>query len=379
MDQTVMATYGEAQVDERHKTWDMLKYIRSTNDLPWLCVGDFNEVLHREEHVGVNERSWTQIAGFREAVDVCGLYDLGYRGVPWTFEKRVAGGSFFRVRLDRGLATPAWCARFPEAEVHHLAAYATSDHLPILVKLDPRSEQQKQRRHGLFRYEVMWEKHEKFSDFIGESWNATERSRNVSELKNKLQGMSGKLKAWNSEKFGSVKHQIRALQCELGELRTQPDRLEPSYEEVKLVEKLSEVLHCEEVMWRQRSRIQWLAEGDKNTRFFHLRASQRKKKNRIAELVKQDGTTTSDEDEMGRVAKEFYQQLYSSEGVSGMEHVLNCVPRKVSPEMNSKLDAPFSVKEVKDALFEMYPTKAPGPTGSLHIFSNIIGMCAVER
>jgi hypothetical protein len=26
--------YGEAQVSERHKTWDMLKFIRSSNDLP---------------------------------------------------------------------------------------------------------------------------------------------------------------------------------------------------------------------------------------------------------------------------------------------------------------------------------------------------------
>jgi endonuclease/exonuclease/phosphatase family metal-dependent hydrolase len=147
--------YGEAQVDERHKTWDMLKYIRGSNDLPWLCIGDFNEVLHREEHMGVNERSWTQIAGFRDVVDVCGLCDLGYRGVPWTFEKRVAGGSFCRVRLDRGLATPAWCERFPEAEVHHLPAYATSDHLPILLKLDPGSEQQARRCAALFRYEVM--------------------------------------------------------------------------------------------------------------------------------------------------------------------------------------------------------------------------------
>jgi hypothetical protein len=83
--------YGEAQVTERHKTWDMLRFIRSASDLPWLCIGYFNEVLHRSEHEGVNERSNSQMAGFREMVDLCGLCDLGYTGVPWTFEKRVAG------------------------------------------------------------------------------------------------------------------------------------------------------------------------------------------------------------------------------------------------------------------------------------------------
>lgn len=67
--------YEEAQTSKRCKTWDMLKFIKSSSALPWVCVGDFNEVLHRSEHVGVQERSYAQIAGFREMVDVCGLYD----------------------------------------------------------------------------------------------------------------------------------------------------------------------------------------------------------------------------------------------------------------------------------------------------------------
>jgi hypothetical protein len=48
--------HGEAQVNERHKTWDVLKFIRSSNDLPWLCIGDFNEVLHGSEHEGVTAK-----------------------------------------------------------------------------------------------------------------------------------------------------------------------------------------------------------------------------------------------------------------------------------------------------------------------------------
>jgi hypothetical protein len=90
-------------------------------------------------------------------------------------------------------------------------------------------------------------------------------------------------------------------------------------------------------MWRQRSRIQWLAEGDKNTRFFHKRASQRKKKNRIAALARADGTPMSNEKEMGALANGFYKQLYTSEGVSSMEEVLNCVPTRVDREMNRAL------------------------------------------
>lgn len=52
-----------------------------------MCIGDFNEVLHREEHVGVQERSLAQIAGFCNMVDVCGLQDLSFVGQSWIYEK----------------------------------------------------------------------------------------------------------------------------------------------------------------------------------------------------------------------------------------------------------------------------------------------------
>jgi endonuclease/exonuclease/phosphatase family metal-dependent hydrolase len=107
---------------------------RSVNDLSWLRIGDFNEVLHRSGHEGVNKRSYSQMVRFRDMIDVCGLCDIGYRGVAWTFEKKVADGSFCRTRLDRALVSPAWCTRHPRAEVQHLASMATSNHLPILLK-----------------------------------------------------------------------------------------------------------------------------------------------------------------------------------------------------------------------------------------------------
>jgi hypothetical protein len=72
--------YGEAQAHLHFKTWDILKFIKSAYPHSWMCIGDFNEVLHQSEHVEVQERSLAQIAGFQEMVDVCGLRDLGYEG-----------------------------------------------------------------------------------------------------------------------------------------------------------------------------------------------------------------------------------------------------------------------------------------------------------
>jgi hypothetical protein len=68
--------------------------------------------------------------GFREAIDVCGLADLGFEGRNWTYEKKVTGGSYCRVRLDRALATADWSERYPLAVVRHLTV-AASDHAMI--------------------------------------------------------------------------------------------------------------------------------------------------------------------------------------------------------------------------------------------------------
>jgi hypothetical protein len=68
-------------------------------------------------------------------------------------------------------------------------------------------------------------------------------------------------------------------------------------------------------------------------------------------------------EEMAALTRNFYDTLYMSEGVENMQEVIDVVPVKVTAEMNAGLLKPFEGKEVKEALFQMFPTKAPGPDG----------------
>ena len=80
--------------------------------------------------------------------------------------------------------------------------------------------------------------------------------------------MSQDLGRWNKDTFGSVRKEIKRLKGELEKLRSDASRTAPTHVELKINEKLVELYHREELMWRQRSRLEWLASGDKNTIFF---------------------------------------------------------------------------------------------------------------
>jgi len=170
-----------------------------------VCIGDFNEVLKREEQLGPNIREEYLMAGFREAVDVCQLCDLGYIGLDWTFEKKVTGGHFVRVRLDRVLASANWCARFPLAEVHHLMAIK-SDHCPILLSVEP--EKKSENIHGLgrpFRYELMWETNHGLPSLIQHVWKEGQPCNSVKDMRIKLCHLGEELRSWGQRSFGAVR------------------------------------------------------------------------------------------------------------------------------------------------------------------------------
>jgi hypothetical protein len=80
---------------------------------------------------------------------------------------------------------------------------------------------------------------------------------------------------------------------------------------------------------------------------------------------------------MGRLTTTFYKDLYRS--AYDMDQVLNSVPVKVTAVMNEALIAPFEEKEIKEALFQMFPTKAPRPDGlPAHFFQHHWDLCGEE-
>ena len=69
--------YGNPDTASRENSWNLLRDLSQSQNLPWVCVGDFNEILRLKEKQGWLVRPERQMQGFQDALDFCGFKDLG--------------------------------------------------------------------------------------------------------------------------------------------------------------------------------------------------------------------------------------------------------------------------------------------------------------
>ena len=137
---------------------------------------------------------------------------------------------------------------------------------------------------------------------------------------------------------------------------------------LKLKREISDLLVKEEKMWKQRSRALRLQEGDKNTLYFHSRATHRYRRNKICELRDQMGQMCTDEEEIAQILTSYYHDLFTSASPCNLDQAVADIPCSVTTDMNNMLQMVYTWEEVDRAMFQMKALKAPGPDGMPPLF-----------
>lgn len=114
-------------------------------------------------------------------------------------------------------------------------------------------------------------------------------------------------------------------------------------------------------MWKQRSKVQWFVEGDRNTRYFHACASQRAKRNEVTGLENSEGVFCEANGVMGQIVNDYFANISSSRNHSSNEidDVVETMESIVNGAINEDLCRILTRDEVKKAFFDMYPLKSP--------------------
>ena len=182
----------------------------------------------------------------------------------------------------------------------------------------------------------------------------------------KIQNCKRVISIWKKSTQTNSEKLIKELQDQID--RTHEDDLAPPQALRELNWKLCEAYREEDFFWFQKSRQDWMALGDKNTKYFHASTKQRRARNRIIGILDQNQVWIDNEEGIEKVAVSYFDNLFSSSTSRDPSEVLRDVPVTVTPRMNDFLTKEVTEEEVKRALFSLNPRKAPGPDGLTALF-----------
>jgi hypothetical protein len=213
-----------------------------------------------------------------------------------------------------------------------------------------------------FHFEAFWPKLEGFHEVVEAAWQSVQPGPcPFSTLNLKIRATAKGMQAWSDKKVGQVASQL-AMAWEIlhmFEIAQDSRALTPEELMKFMLKKRSLMLSSlKRTIACSRSRITWLKEGDANTKFFHMHARHRKRKNFIAKLEYEDGICTSHE-EKANLVDEFYANLLGTN--VDRENSIDLQALGLPSHDLAALEAPFSEKEVWETIKQMPSDKASGP------------------
>eukprot|EP00253_Pinus_taeda_P029510 PITA_29510 len=295
----------------------------------WIIGGDFNMITKLEEKIGARNRLEQENTHFKDFIQNASLIDMHFCNGTFTWINRRAGKHQIASKLDRTTRRP-------------------------------------------FRFEEFWFTHPSFKDFVHSTWTSFSppEGSKMFQFQQKLKHLKFHLKQWNSETFGNifkVQHDLQKALVELQQEISTGGHTERTLEQEQHIHnQLKERRKQEEIYWKQKSRIRWLKEGERNTKFFHRTTVQRRMCNNIPFIQKPGGERVEQHEEIEKEFLNHFKQVHQEPEINRrptIERIINNVPKLITEEHNEFLLRPIQTQEVDIAMAQLKDGKAPDPEG----------------
>ena len=169
-----------------------------------------------------------------------------------------------------------WEIKYPLVSVRVLERIeALSDLAPILLTTGTPNPSCKRQ----FKFELGWLHREGFFEMVKLVWERPVSGLNpIQRWNNKISALRKHLNSWARHMVGQLKNKKLRLSSIIDELEAFAEVRPLSTQEIELKNQsnaeMAGILREEEVKWYQRSKAQFILEGDANTRYFHSLANE---------------------------------------------------------------------------------------------------------
>lgn len=219
-----------------------------------------------------------------------------------------------------------------------------------------------------FRFENFWTRDNTSWNVIFEAWNSSQTGSPAHRLIRKIWATRSALRRRNKACFGTIHTQIQQLRHQLDYIQ----QLAPSdlqYEaELTVRTQLQEEMKREEMLWHQKSRINWLTTKDLNTKHFHVSTLIRRRRNCIEALQTAGGRWLQRRKEIGDLFVQHFKDIYKSSNPKTAWSLEDLFQPVISSADNVMLCSIPSAKEIHMAVASIGASKAPGPDGMTALF-----------
>lgn len=362
--------------ESKGKCWGVFLHISSSNEIEasqweylldqkrkwaenWFLGGDINAIKESDEQKG---DCFRQFQNFMEEME---MGEVKYMGGSRTWVNNCVNEDFDEEKqgkCHRFLASPAWMLKFSKAVVLHVEKQS-SDHNLLFLDANPTTVKTKKR----FCFDSRILEKPGTVEAIAQAWNKPQNGSPMFQVSARIKECRVALlkckEAWNLNSATT----IRDVKLKMEVMQQQGGQRDWN-EWKRLKHKLSIAYEEERLFWKQKSRIQWLKYGDKNTQFFHAYTMQRRKQNCIEHLVTDEGLVCESEEDIVKEISSFYEELFTTSNPIGWQETLSGMTSSITSTMNQRLTRPVDDLEIKNALFAMHPNKAPGPDGMTPLF-----------
>jgi len=358
----ISGVYAPAQSSHKDAFWSHLRNLHNVIDKPWCLIGDFNELECPSDKQGGPPAASSRFNRLPDFLNFCQAVSLPVQGRTFTWKKRIHGHLIYE-QLDRAIGRHDWCSQYPDSSVT-AGPFTCSDHSYVL--LDTNLGHHSQRR-SIFRYQPNWSSYVEVQRTVHKEWMRRPYGTAMFRFSRKLRSIKAALKTWSKAKFANFQNQIEKNSHKLhiveSKLLANPQSYRLNDWHFRLLKQREKLFLFNKRYWGNLARKKWLVDGDRNSRFFHLSATNRKRGCSILRLKDTSGIWIEERPAIQqKFILDFSSRFTSGHDLRTRAHGFLATPI-VTAEENADLIKPVTDDEIYTAVFQMDPHKTPGSDG----------------